>query len=509
MMTHFAELLTAEQVRQVHEASLEILEKVGLLVRNQQARQIFAKHGALVDAENQIVMLPRSVVEEHRASIPAKFTFYARDPHYDRRLPDDAPLIVTGSSAPDVIDLESGQARRAQSADLARIAHLANELPGLDVFSISTLAEDAPAGQFTLTRLYTSLKNTVKPVRASGPPDDSPSILKLAYLVAGGEQAYRAHPFITHHYCPVVSPLTMDFDSTATSIFFTEQELPCYPSIVPNGGLTAPLTLMGTLTQGNAEFLAAAVLEQMIRPGKETIYSSLPTIGDMRTGAYSPGAIETGILFLGIAQMARFYRVPSGGYIGLTNSKVNDAQSGYETGMSCLAGVLGGVHMHNMLGLLDALMSFDFAKAVIDNEIALMLKKVYRGLEFSDENMALELIANVGPGGMFMDQAHTLERMKTTALLPEIADREARQQWRERGALDSQAHAMLKVRQILCRDNPAAFSPDVDARVREAFQGLVAGDSTSPASWKRMSTAGGQRAEEAHRRRRRSRPGAA
>ena len=125
-------------------------------------------------------------------------------------------------------------------------------------------------------------------------------------------------------------------------LFFTGEGLPCYPTIVPNAGLTSPLTLLGTLAQGNAEFLAAAVLEQMVRPGKETIYSSLPTVADMRTGAYAPGAIETGILFMGTAQMARYYNVPCGGYIGLTNAKVNDAQSGYETGMSvspaCWAG---------------------------------------------------------------------------------------------------------------------------------------------------------------------------
>ena len=120
----------------------------------------------------------------------------------------------------------------------------------------------------------------------------------------------------------------MDFDSTAGLIYYTERDLPCYPTIVPNAGLTSPLTLAGTLAQGNAEFLAAAVLEQMVRPGKATIYASLPTVGDMRTGAYAPGAIETGILFIAVAQMALFYNVPNGGYIGLTNAKVNDAQSG-------------------------------------------------------------------------------------------------------------------------------------------------------------------------------------
>jgi len=501
MITSYVTLLTSEQVERVHEASLEILEQVGMLVRNEQARHIFAAHGCRVDAESQTVRFPRAVVEQYRASLPPKFTFNARDPRYDRTIPDDSPLIVTGSSAPNIVDPTTGYERRATSADLARIAHLVNELQGYDVFSISTLAEDAPPGLFSITRLYASVKNTVKPIRASGPPEDFQKILKLGYLVAGSEAAYRAHPFITHHYCPVVSPLTMDFDSTAAAIYYTEQKFPCYPTIVPNGGLTAPLTMMGVLTQGNAEFLAAAVLEQMIVPGKETIYASLPTLGDMRTGAYAPGGIETGILMIAIAQMARFYNVPNGAYIGLTNSKVNDAQSGYETGMSCVAGLLGGVDMFNMAGLLDALMSFDFAKAVVDDEIALMMKRIKRGMEFSEANLALDLIREIGPAGMFMDHQHTLERMKSAAYLPYVADREARQQWLEKGALDSQAHAMRRVKDILTRDNPAVFSSEVDARLRAEFAGLVAGDAVPPEGWTRPEPAAVGRDREERRRR--------
>jgi trimethylamine--corrinoid protein Co-methyltransferase len=453
-----------------------------------------------VDEATEIVRLPGHVVEDFRASIPPTFTFYARDPRFDRTLPGDAPVVVTGSSAPNIIDPLTGHERRATSADLARIAHLVNALPGHDVFSISTLAEDAPPGLFSITRFYTSLKNTVKPVRGSGPPEDFEKILQLVFAIAGSEAAYREHPFLTHHYCPVVSPLTMDFDSTAGLIFYAERDLPCYPTIVPNAGLTSPLTLAGTLAQGNAEFLAAAVLEQMVRRGKPTIYATLPTVGDMRTGAYAPGAIETGILFIAFAQMALYYNIPNGGYIGLTNAKVNDAQSGYETGMSAVAGLLGGVQMFNLTGLLDSLMAFDFAKAVIDDEISLMLKRIRRGMEFSEANLALDLIAEVGPAGMFMDHAHTLERMKTTAFLPEVADREARAQWIEKGSKDSQAHAMERARDILTRDNPAVFGPEVEARVREAFPGLVPGDSAPPAGWSRSEPAAGRRARGERRR---------
>jgi trimethylamine--corrinoid protein Co-methyltransferase len=484
-MITLAALLTPEQVERIHEASIEILENVGLLVRNGKARAYFAKHGCRVDPDTEIITLPRAVVEHFRAAFPPTFTFHGRDPQYDRTIPGDGPLIVTGSSAPNLIDPVTGEERRAFSDDIARIAHLINELPGYDVFSISTLAEDAPPDRYTLTRLYPALKNCLKPVRSSAlNPEDAETILRLGALIAGSEAAYRERPFITHHYCPVVSPLTMDFDSTEMLIFFTERGLPSFGSVVPNAGISSPLTLAGTLAQGNAEFLAWAVLMQMVRPGTPLIYSSLSTVADMRRGAYAPGGIECGILHMGHAQMARYYRVPCGGYIGLTNAKINDAQSGYETGMSAVAGLLGGVDMLNMGGLVDALMTFDFAKAVIDDEIAQMLKRIKRGFEFSEGNLSLDVIAGTGPGGTFLDKPQTCALMKTTGLLPEIADRDPRQRWKTQGALDSQARAMRRVRDILTRDNPAVFSPEADARIRAAFEGLVAGDSVPPPGWR-------------------------
>ncbi|MFO7623450.1 MAG: trimethylamine methyltransferase family protein [Anaerolineales bacterium] len=503
MIQNFATLLTQAQVERVHQVSLEILENTGLLVRNQRARQIFAEHGAQVDELSEIVCIPAAVVERYRVLFPPTFTFYARDSRYDVTVPDDSPLILTGSSAPNIIDPVSGVERRSRSEDLARIAYLINELPGYDVFSISTLAEDAPAGQFSLSRYYPSIKNTTKPVRANTPPDQVEQVLELIYHIAGGEEAFRAHPWVTHHYCPVVSPLTMDFDSTQLLIIFSELDLPSYFSIVPNAGLTSPLTMLSTLAQCNAEFLAAAVLTEMIRPGKAVIYSTLPTVADMRSGAYSPGAIETGMLHVACAQMARFYDVPSGGYIGLSNSKLNDAQSGYETAASVIAGYLGGVDIFNMGGLLDALMAFDFAKAIIDNEIALMMKRIKRGFEFSEENFALDQIAEVGPGGMFAGTEHSLERMRSAMFLAEISDRDPRAQWQERGGLDAQARALLKARQILTRPNPVTLSPELDAELRALFPGLVTGDALPPQGWPRVAAQETDDDDASRRRRRR------
>ncbi|MCK5417509.1 MAG: trimethylamine methyltransferase family protein [Desulfobacterales bacterium] len=473
----FAEFLSGQEVEQIHAASLEILENVGILVRNENARMIFAKHGGHVDSKSLIVKIPRKVIEEYRKSFVPYFTFMGRDPQFDRTIPEDRPVIVTGSSAPNIIDPETGEERRATSSDIANIAFLINELPGYDVFSISTLADDAPEGQFSLSRFYPALKNCLKPVRSNTPNmKDLVQVLELGAIIAGSQKAYNERPIINHHYCPVVSPLTMDVESTEAVLYLTDKGLPVIGSIVPNAGMTAPMTLLGTLTIGNAEFLALSVLMQMIRPETPLIYSVLSTVADMRTGDYTPGAIETGILQMAHSQMARFYNVPSGGYIGLTNAHTNDAQCGYETGMNTTTALLAGADMFNMGGLLSGLMAFDFAKAVIDNEIALMLKQINRGPEFNKVNLALEVIAETGPGGSYMDKMHTMEHMRTTGLMSNIATREMRGPWEEAGRPDSQKRALNAAREILSKDNPAVFSEDVDSKIRSRFEGLVDGN---------------------------------
>ena len=165
---NWAEFLTGEEVTLVHEASLSILEETGILVRNERARQIFTRGGCAV-GESGVVKIPGKVVEAYRRAFPPSFTFRGRDPEYDRTIPEEGPIMITASSAPDIVDPETGERRRATAGDIARIASLVNELPGYDVFSISTLAADAPPGLGSLARFYPALKHCLKPVRSNTP----------------------------------------------------------------------------------------------------------------------------------------------------------------------------------------------------------------------------------------------------------------------------------------------------------------------------------------------------
>jgi len=476
--------ITDAEVLRIHEASLEILEETGLLVRNEKARYRFQENGCMVDHATEIVKFPPAVIEEFRKLAPPTFTLHGRDPKFDITVPRLTPAITTASSAPDIVDPVSGGIRRATSDDIARIGHLVNELEGIDVFSISVLADDAPEDQFSLSRFYPALKNCLKPCRTSVIDSrEAEQVLKLGALIAGSEEAFMERPFITFGHCPVVSPLTMDFDSTEMLMYFSERGIPNYSTIAPIGGLSTPHTLPGMLVLMNAEWLAMISLAQMSKPGTPVMYNFLPVFADMRDGAFAPGGIETGIMAAASVRMGQFYGVPAGGYLGLTNAKTSDAQAGFEKAMSPLMGMLAGADYIVMGALMDALMSFDFGQVAIDNEIALMIKRAARGLEFSEAALSLEDIKQAGPGGMFVGTADTYERMKTTTLLPELADRASRAAWQEMGATDIHTRALHKVREILTKPNTGALSAEIDERVRAGLPDLVAGDSIAPEGW--------------------------
>ncbi|MCH8169386.1 MAG: trimethylamine methyltransferase family protein, partial [Proteobacteria bacterium] len=251
-MQYFS-FLDDDQARYVHEASLEVLAEAGLIVRNEKARRRFAEFGAEVDHSSELVKIPAPVVERYRALIPPTITLRGRDPKFDVTFPRRLPVVATASSAPDIVDPVSGVCRRATSRDIANIAHLVNELPGFDVFSISTLADDAPKDQFSLTRFYAALKNCVKPVRTSVYNiREAEQVIRLGELIAGSKEAFWDRPFINFGYCSIVSPLTMDFDSTDTMMYFAENGITAYGTIAPMGGLSTPLSLAGMLTLMNA-----------------------------------------------------------------------------------------------------------------------------------------------------------------------------------------------------------------------------------------------------------------
>jgi trimethylamine--corrinoid protein Co-methyltransferase len=187
-----------------------------------------------------------------------------------------------------------------------------------------------------------------------------------------------------------------------------------------------------------------------------------------------------------LAQMGRYYRYPTGGYLGLTNSKLSDAQAGYEKAMSPTLAAAAGIDFIVVGGLLDALMTFDFGQLVIDHEISLMMKRFRQHLAFGDLDGIIEEIGAAGPAGMYVGNVETRNLMKSCALLPGVANRERREEWRNRGSIDAHAHALATAKRLLCNPNAALIDPETDARVKACFAGLVPGDAEVPEHWRSL-----------------------
>ncbi len=475
----YCQVLTAAEESAIHLDALNILEQVGLEVNNDKALALFRDCGCRVETESRRVTLPREVVAEYLAYVPPSFTLYGRDPRFDFTLPEDGPIFGTASSGTNVRDPLNGAIRPSRSDDIARIGRLINEMPGIAMYTCTISATDAAYEYRNLERFYPALKNCLKPVRASGVDcvEEAEKILKLGYIVAGGEEEFKKRPFIAFHNCPIIAPLKMDHHSTEMLIYFVERGIPTYATIVPNAGLTSPLSLGATLAQHVAEFLAVATLMQMVKPHTPVMFNSLPTVADLRTGAYAPGAVECGLLHMACAQMARYFNVPCGGYIGQTNSKLPDSQAAYERSIAATGGLLAGMDMLQIGGLIEALMTFDYAQLAIDNEIALMLQRIVRGIQYSpaENQAALAETAQVGPGGVFMETPLTLQNLRSLSYIPTIADRDSRAVWQSEGGKDAPTRALDWVKDILSQANPHVLDSEVDERIRREFPDLKPG----------------------------------
>ncbi|MDR1358248.1 MAG: trimethylamine methyltransferase family protein [Coriobacteriales bacterium] len=476
---HLFRFFSDEERQSIHEASKQVLATTGLSVRSAQARELFRAHGCTVDGNTDRVYLPEQVVETYRSSFEGRYTFTAREPEFDVTVPGEAPCIVTASSASRIIDFHTGEQRDATSSDIASIARLVNELPGYDVFSVSTLAADAPRELFSPSRLYPAFKYCQKPIRSTtmGMPDLL-KVFELGYAIAGSRGAYRERPFLNHHYCPVISPLTFDVDSTEAATYVLEQGYPVYATVCPNGGMTSPMSMLGTLITGNAEFLATNCYFQMVRPGTPVLYAYLPNIAYMRTGTYTSGSIECAMLEMAHTEMAEFYGVPSGGYIGQTDAHVVDYQAGQEVAMSATGAALAGASLLNIGGLLDSLVSFDYAKAVLDSEVGMNLKRLARGMEYSTESLERNLaeIDEVGPGGIFMMEDQTLENTPTICYYSDLASRDIRSAWEAAGSQPAEVRAREVAGRILAAPATPLFSKETEAAIREIFPDMVSGE---------------------------------
>jgi trimethylamine--corrinoid protein Co-methyltransferase len=251
--------------------------------------------------------------------------------------------------------------------------------------------------------------------------------------------------------------------------------IPVALSAAPMAGSTAPVTMAGTLAQLHAEQLAGIAICQMTHPGAPVLYGGIPGRANMRSLAYLGGAVECGMMNAAIHQMAHYIKVPNYNSSGLTDSKIPDAQAGWEKALTTLLAVMGGSnYIHHAAGMLESMLAVAYEQFVIDDEIIGMSCKVLEGIAVDDEHLALEAIEQVGPGGSFIMSPHTMAHMRQEYFGGNgVCDQNSREKWIEKGSPDAWTRAGKIAKNILAKQEPSFIPADVEKAIREKYNILL------------------------------------
>ena len=476
--------LDPSELERIHELALRLLADLGLsqITPSLESRAVAA--GCYLD-NNGRLHFPRALVEDVVARSRRKFYLHGVDPANDIEIGSGRVHMGTGGAAPFIMDFDSGRYRETTVADLYDIARLVDRLEHIHFFHRSVIARDTEnAFDLDINTIYTCLQGTSKPVAVSYTDSNSVrAAIPILDRIAGGEGKFRERPFSTIVCCHVVPPMRFAAESCDALEAAVEAGMPILLIAAGQAGATAPASLASAVAQSCAETLAGLVLCNIIDPECKAIFAPWPFVSDLRTGAMSGGSGEQALLSAACAQMARFYDLPSSVPAGMTDSKLPDAQAGWEKGYTVtLAAHAGASMIHECVGMQGSLMGTSLEGYVLDNEMLGPILRTVGGIEVSEDALNYDVIRDVVLGeGHYLGHAQTLARMKTDYLYPELADRRSINEWEQGGGGDGLRDAVRdRVRTILSEHYPGNITADVDAWVRKNYNIVLPSERMRP-----------------------------
>jgi trimethylamine--corrinoid protein Co-methyltransferase len=429
--------LSPDDVRLVHESSLEILEKTGVLYENKTALDVLEAHGQKVDRDRGVAWIKPDLVERCIASAPRKFVLASRDGKNDAIIDGERMHHMTDGQASFTIDEATGERRSSTLHDLCLSTLLADALEPVKVMWSTVFPTDASTDRRALFETAASFMWSPKHFQMVGgvqDPEDVKYILEMIDIVYGDRRRQRDRPIFSMVTCPV-SPFKHDDAMTEACIALAREWVPIVFWPMPLQGATAPITMAGTLLVTNAEFLSGLVLYQCVQPGLPMIYPAGPETLDMKTGLASTASPEGILLNLPFAQMTEFYGVPymAGGIC--SDAKVPGIQAAYENMATGMTAALSGCDLLVGIGILEDGNTLSFPQMVIDEEMCDILSFVRNGLEVSRETLMVDAIHRVGhsPSHHLGEPATRAFLRSGQAYFPRISFRGPYGEWRKRG----------------------------------------------------------------------------
>jgi trimethylamine--corrinoid protein Co-methyltransferase len=464
--------LAKAEVLRLQDDALEVLATIGMGEVPKLVRDLALAKGCSLSTDDRL-LFPRSFVEDIIAGAAKEITLFGRIEKYDLQISDSRVHYGTGGAAVQVLDLESGAYRPSTLRDLYDFARLADTLDNVHWFTRNVVATDVTEDfALDVNTAYAILAGTQKHVGMSFVfGHHVKPIVEMFDAVLGADGVFRRRPCCKVHISPVISPLRYGEDAVGVAQAAMDEGMPINAIIAAQSGATAPATLAGMLIQTHAETLAGLILVNLFQPGYPVIFSNWPFVIDLRSGAFACGGAEIALLNAAAAQLANHCGLPSGVAAGMADSKIPDAQAGYEKAISALAAGLAGANLiYESSGMFASLLGASFEGFVMDNDIVGLALRILRGIEVNEETCDLEVIrqAVTGPGH-FLAEAQTIAAMERDYFYPEMTDRDSPEVWEEAGAKDAWTRYREKAREILDTHHPGYIPRGVDARIRAKY----------------------------------------
>lgn len=468
--------LKEPDVVKIHNAALDVLERIGIEVFPSEARDILQNGGAKVNSDKNRVYLPRGMVEDALAVAQNEVLMAGRDPKHDMLLGGSRVYMGTGGAAVKILDFDSGHVRETTLKDVAEVGRLVDALDNIHFYLRCCVARDLTNEQLDINTFYASLTNTTKHVTGNAFTVEAVrDVVEMAEMIAGGKKKLRERPFISFTSCWTVSPLRYASETVEVLTEIVRQEIPVFISSAPQAGATSPAALAGTLVQIHAEELSGITYCNLVRPGAPVILGYVPSVSDLRTGNFVGGSAEFGMMNAAVAQLGQYLNLPVYNSSGLSDSKIPDIQAGYEKGITGLAAALAGSnYIHHSAGFLESLLTIAYEQYVIDDDINGSIMRMVRGIEVTNETLSLDVIEQVCNGeGHYLGTQQSLDLMNTEFYYPHTADRQSRDNWQADGGLDMWEAARRKTKHLLDTHVPDPIDPLVDQAIRERFEILL------------------------------------
>ena len=458
-------LLSPSELDQLHEASLTILSKTGIVLPLNQSRyQVLQDNGCRINQEKKRVYFPRQVIEKALKSAPATYQLCARNPENNFKLDGTHGHLSLDGTGVNIIDIETGLTRPSSWQDLCDAIRVADSLDQISFLWPCLSAQDKSPKTQPLWELYGMLKNSDKHIQVMTAvnPMSAKGSVEIARAVVGGEKELRAYPILSNFQCSI-SPLSYDEHALEAALIFAEAGIRVGFLNMQIGCATAPATIAGNIAMGNAEILAGITFLQIFYPQAPTFYGSCATMMELKTGAVTAGGPGDFLLQAASSQLAHYYKLPANIGTFATGARRSGWQAGVENSVSGAVSQFCQADMMCGAGLTNCATVFSFEQLLMDCEIYDLIKQVSQGITITEASLVLDVIDRVGPQNHFLTDPHTIGHLRSI-WQPNIIDRSHSEKWQAKGALSHAEIAREKAKKILKDHQPRPLKNESDVQ---------------------------------------------